>query len=70
MCCACCCIHRPGREARLLHPDSVLPTLLSWQDKSGVSPLMLAARAGHVEVINLLLEHGADPLMVDKPNRK
>lgn len=56
--------------ARLLNPDLLLQTLLSWQDIRGVTPLMLASRGGHVGCLRLLLQHGADPLLLDSVNRR
>jgi len=56
--------------ARLLNPDLLLQTLLSWQDIRGVTPLMLASRGGHVDCLRLLLQHGADPLLLDSVNRR
>jgi hypothetical protein len=55
---------------QLLNPDLVLQTLLSWQDVKGVTALMLAARGGHAECLELLLQHGADPLLLDSVNRR
>lgn len=75
-CCACVCwtCHRSSEQeeqmARLLNPDLVLPTLLSWQDVKGVTPLMLAGRGGHADCMKLLLQHGADPLLLDGINRR
>ena len=32
--------------------------------EGGLSPLYLAARAGHAEVVLVLLDHGADPAAI------
>jgi ankyrin repeat protein len=50
--------------------DIVLQALLSWQDIRGVTPLMLAARGGHAECLELLLRYGANPLLLDSANRR
>lgn len=55
---------------QLLDPALVLSALLSWQDIKGVTPLMLAARGGHAECVELLLKHGANPLLLDSVNRR
>jgi len=36
---------------------------LNWQDKAGKTPLMFAAEYNHANVINELLEGGADPYL-------
>jgi len=33
---------------------------LSWEDVSGLTPLMVSARNGHAQCVRLLLEHGAN----------
>lgn len=55
---------------QLLHPEQMLEALFSWQDVKGVTPLMLAARGGHAECLSLLLEHGANPLLLDSVNKR
>jgi ankyrin repeat protein len=55
---------------QLLNPQLLLPALLSWQDIKGVTPLMLAARGGHADCLALLLQHGANPLLLDTVNRR
>lgn len=55
---------------RLLDPELMLSALLSWQDIKGVTPLMLAARGGHAECLELLLRHGANPLLLDSVNNR
>ncbi len=40
----------------------------AW-DKEGVTPLHLAARFGHAEAINALLDGGSDPGARDKHDR-
>ncbi|CAI4223306.1 unnamed protein product [Auanema sp. JU1783] len=42
------------------------PTLVDCQDRVGHTPLLLAVMAGRVDVIQFLLEHGADLGHVDK----
>ena len=39
------------------------------QNRSGVTPLMTAARRGNTDVVRLLLAHGADPSMSDFTGR-
>jgi ankyrin repeat protein len=56
------------QESLLLVPEQVLQALLSWQDSRGVTPLMLAARNGHAECLELLLAQGANPLLLDTVN--
>jgi hypothetical protein len=73
---SCPCVHicraKVSQEhlGQLLNPDLVLQTLLSWQDVKGVTALMLAARGGHAECLELLLQYGADPLLLDSVNRR
>ncbi|KAH8632718.1 hypothetical protein IG631_11352 [Alternaria alternata] len=45
-------------SARLL--IAVDPTMINGQDKSKRTPLLVAAELGHSEIVNLLLEEGAD----------
>jgi len=42
---------------------------LNQQDKPGWSPLNWAAGSGHLEIVDLLLERGADPLAVGRDLR-
>ena len=46
-------------------PDSLGSTVKSWQDKT---PLMLASQEGHVNCVQTLLEHGANPNYLDRDN--
>lgn len=55
---------------QLLDPEQMLSALLSWQDIKGVTPLMLAARGGHAKCLELLLRHGANPLLLDSVNNR
>jgi hypothetical protein len=55
---------------QLQEPSLVVPTLLSWQNSKGVTPLMLACRAGHAACVAALLDNGADPLLLDKATRR
>ncbi|WIA17784.1 hypothetical protein OEZ85_009297 [Tetradesmus obliquus] len=61
----------PGDQVQQLQQPSLLvPTLLSWQNSKGVTPLMLACRAGHAACVAALLDHGADPLLLCKATRR
>ncbi|HEY4832161.1 MAG TPA: ankyrin repeat domain-containing protein [Waddliaceae bacterium] len=44
-------------------PDALTSTLLSCEDKT---PLMVAARQGHLKIVNLLLENGAHVNYLDR----
>lgn len=39
---------------------------INAQRKNGATPLHVASHCGHVDVVRLLLEHGADPNVRDK----
>jgi len=39
---------------------------LQQQDKQGWTVLNWAAGSGHLEIVELLLEHGADPTLVER----
>jgi hypothetical protein len=54
---------------QLQEPSLVVPTLLR-QNSKGVTPLMLACRAGHAACVAALLDNGADPLLLDKATRR
>jgi len=49
------------------NPKEAVDTLVSagakvdWQDKSGRTPLMCAAKVGDADAVQVLLDHGADP---------
>lgn len=55
---------------QLQNPDRVVSTLLSWPGSRGVTPLMLACRAGHAACVAILLDNGADPLLLDSITRR
>eukprot|EP00775_Hariotina_reticulata_P003235 gene3235-3512_t len=59
-----------SQAVHLFSSEKVLPTLLSWRNHKGVTPLMVAARAGHAQCLALLLSEGADPLALDKVARR
>ena len=42
---------------------------LNARDHAGNTPLMIAAKKNHINVCKLLLEHGADPLLIDTLGR-
>jgi ankyrin repeat protein len=37
--------------------------------RSGMTPLMIASKHGHLEIVDYLIENGADLTSVDNPNR-
>ena len=43
---------------------------VNWIDGEGVTPLILAVFKNHVEVVKLLLENGADPMIRDQWQRR
>jgi ankyrin repeat protein len=42
---------------------------VNLQTGTGATALFAAASRGHCQVVNMLLEHGADPLIKDKQGR-
>mmetsp|Transcript_4322 Transcript_4322/g.13946 ORF Transcript_4322/g.13946 Transcript_4322/m.13946 type:complete len:281 (+) Transcript_4322:325-1167(+) len=62
-------LHKLARGGLLRQTRSLLsitPKLhddLNWQDKQGKTPLMLAAEYNHPEIVNELLDLGADAMM-------
>ena len=42
---------------------------VNWIDGEGVTPLILSSFKGHVELVQLLLDHGADTTVRDQWNR-
>ena len=44
---------------------SVGATFVGWASFEGRSALLLAAEEGHIECVEMLLQHGADPNQVD-----
>ncbi|CAK8694442.1 unnamed protein product [Clavelina lepadiformis] len=56
-----------GNLKQLEDAFAILPSLSKdIPDSRGWTPLMLAARNGHLDVIELLLKNGADPLAMNK----
>ncbi len=53
-----------GVETAVRVHIKLMPTL-AVHDKNGMTPLMLAARKGHINICRLLLEKGADPSAID-----
>ena len=63
---------RAGDEARvraLLPPTSASEEKGPPDTPGGVTPLMAAAAGGHEAVVELLLQHGADPALRDEEGR-
>jgi len=52
-------------KAEIVQILIVYKQLINSRDKSGTTPLMQAARGGHVEACKILLKAGADPLLTD-----
>ena len=51
-------------------PEVLLQQLLNRKTSKGLTPLMLACKEGHAEVVTLLLSLGANPLMVERQRRR
>ena len=55
-------------EGNVEEVKNILTSKEEWvdhQDKNDLTPLMWAVRKGHVEVVKVLLENGANPLATD-----
>jgi hypothetical protein len=61
-----CCRAWRRRHCRLLLKRNAKPSV---QTRQGVTPLMVAARLGHAEIVRLLLERKADPNVPDFTGR-
>ena len=65
-------LHRAAYENRMLTVEVLLGhegIKVDFQDDHGATPLHLAAVRGHQEVVEKLLEAGADPLLQDSNGR-
>ncbi len=65
-------LHRAAYENRILTVEALLRhegVEVDFQDDHGATPLHLAAVRGHQEVVQKLLEAGADPLLQDSHGR-
>ncbi len=45
-------------------------SVLNTRNSKGMTPLVVACRSGSPEVVAFLLEHGADPLVLDDTRRR
>ncbi len=62
---------REGNVDRVNKIGRKIPDILNQQEKSTqMLPIQLAAYEGHLEVVELLLQHGANPTQGNRPLRQ
>jgi ankyrin repeat protein len=59
-----------GSSLAACPPEILLQQLVNRKTSKGLTPLMLACKEGHAEVVALLLSLGANPLLVERQRQR